>query len=210
MTLHPEVIPPAQQEALRRVAPATSRRGFYLGGGTAIAIHLGHRRSRDFDWFSPSALGDPLTLAAEFRQDGVALDVTEVGRGTVHGSVSGVRMTFLEYPYEHLAPPVPWPAFGCHIASLDDLATMKLAAIAGRGSRRDFVDLFALGKAFKPLPEMLRDYHRRYRVSDVAHLLYALAYFDDAEQEPMPDMLWDAPWTMIRQTIESWVRAGPG
>jgi len=201
-------MPAAQREALRSVASAVSTRGFYLGGGTAIAIHLAHRRSLDLDWLSPNPLGDPLTLAAEFRKDGVPLDIVEIARGTLHAAVHGVPMTFLEYPYEHLAPPVAWPAFGCYLASLHDLATMKLSAIAGRGSRKDFVDVYALGKSFQPLPDMLRAYQRRYHVADVGHVWYALAYFDDAEQEPMPEMLWDVPWTLIRQTIESWVRTG--
>ena len=85
---------------------------------------------------------------------------------------------------------------------------MKLSAIASRGSRKDFVDIFALGKAFQPLSDMLRAYQRRYHIADIGHLWYALAYFDDAEQEPMPEMLWDAPWSVMRQTVESWVRAG--
>lgn len=201
-------MPLAQQQALRAVGAALTRRGFYLGGGTAIAIHLGHRRSMDFDWFSRAPIGDPLTLAAQLRGDGVRLEVVEVARGTLHGAVEDVRMTFLEYPYEHLAPPVPWPAFDCRLASLEDLASMKLSAIAGRGSRKDFVDIYALGKAFQPLPSMLLAYRRRYHIRDAAHVMFALSYFDDAEQEPMPDLLWDVDWPTIRQTIESWIRAG--
>lgn len=208
MTAHPEILPAAQREALRRMAPALSRRGFYLGGGTALAVHLGHRRSLDFDWFSPSPFGDPLALAAELSRDGVPLEVTEFTRGTLHGVVAGVRVTFLEYPYEHLVAPVAWPAFECRLASLDDLATMKLSAIAGRGSRKDFVDIYALGKGFQALSEMLHAYQRRYRIADVGHLLYALAYFDDAEREPMPELLWDVSWREIRETVEAWVRAG--
>jgi hypothetical protein len=127
--------------------------------------------------------------------------------GTLHGAAAGVRMTFLEYPYDHLTPPLAWEPFGCRLASLDDLAAMKLSAIAGRGSRKDFIDVFALGTAFQPLPDLLRAYQRRYHLSDVGHILYALAFFDDAEQEPMPHMLWDTSWTTMRQTIESWVGA---
>lgn len=199
-------MPAAQQQVLRAVGPVVTQHGFYLGGGTAIAIYLGHRRSMDFDWFSPASIGDPLALAARLRNDGIRLEVLEVAQRTLHGAVDGVRMSFLEYPYEHLAPPLAWPAFECRLASLDDLATMKLSAIAGRGSRKDFVDIFALGTAFRPLPELLGAYQRRYDVADVGHVLYGLSYFDDAEQEPMPEMLWDVQWTAIRQTIEGWVR----
>jgi hypothetical protein len=205
---HPEVLPPAQQEALRIVAGPLTAHGFYLGGGTAVAIHLGHRRSLDFDWFSATPLTDPLTLAAQLKRDGVPMDVADIGRGTLHGTVASIRMTLLEYPYAHLSPPVDWMAFGCRIASLDDLGTMKLSAIAGRGSRKDFVDLYALGTAHHPLKEMVGAYRTRFAVTDTAHLLYALAYFDDAEDEPMPEVLWDVDWSTIRQTIEGWVRAG--
>jgi hypothetical protein len=190
------------------MAPALDSWGYYLGGGTAIAIHLGHRRSLDFDWFTQVPIDDPLTLAAQLRERGVAFEVGEIAKGTLHGTANGVRTALLEYRYPHLAPPVALAAFTCRLASLEDLAAMKLSAIAGRGSRKDFVDLYALGQAFQPLAGLVHAYQRRYAVADLGHLLYALSYFDDAETEPMPDLLWDVEWPAIRQTIEGWVRAG--
>ena len=64
--IHPEILTPLQMEVLRRVAPAATAENFYLGGGTAIALHLGHRRSVDFDWFSPAPF-QPLALAGTLR-----------------------------------------------------------------------------------------------------------------------------------------------
>jgi hypothetical protein len=96
---------------------------------------------------------------------------------------SGVRVTFLEYRYPALEPPVEWPELQCLLASLNDLASMKLAAVAQRGAKKDFADIYALGLPHRPLPEMLRLYAQRYGVADTAHVLYALTYFDEADRE---------------------------
>jgi predicted nucleotidyltransferase component of viral defense system len=104
-----------------------------------------------------------------------------------------------------------WQPAACRLASLDDLAAMKVAALAQRGSRKDFVDLFALGLEHCSLGRMLRLYQRKYRVTDIAHVLYSLAYFDDAKREPMPRLLWTVRWLEIERTLGAWLRhmAGP-
>ncbi len=63
MRFHVEVLAPAQRRVLGRLGPVLTARGYYLAGGTALALHLGHRRSVDLDWFTPEPLGDPLGLA---------------------------------------------------------------------------------------------------------------------------------------------------
>lgn len=206
VSFRPEALTPELRRALRDLAPAATDRGFYLAGGTAVAIHLGHRRSNDLDWFSPDFPADPLDLARELREDaGLDLEVEAVEPGTLHASLAGVRVSFLEYRYPVLLPLVAWPAFGVRLASLDDLATMKLAAVAQRGDRKDFVDVYALAREHRPLGKLVALYRKRYEVRDVGHLLYALAYFDDAEREPMPVMLWDVDWPEVRAALEGWV-----
>ena len=81
---------------------------------------------------------------------------------------------------------------------------MKLAAVAQRGSKKDFVDIFALGQHFA-LAEMLGFYRAKYGVKDIGHVLVALAYFDDADRERMPTLLrrWD--WSTMKSTIGRWV-----
>ena len=83
---------------------------------------------------------------------------------------------------------------------------MKLSAIAQRGSRKDFVDTYALGIEYRPLREMIGLYRRKYSVEDMVHVLYSLAYFDDAEQERMPKMVWKTDWRVIKETIQGWLR----
>ncbi len=203
--LHPGVLGRRQLCVLRCLGPFLERSSFYLAGGTALALQIGHRRSVDFDWFSEQPLAEPLQLAAEIEASGVRFEVTSVDRGTLHGLSAGVRLSFLEYRYPLLAPLLPAREPGLRLASLVDLAAMKLAAVAQRGSRKDFVDVYALGRTLG-LEEMLALYRRKYAVRDIGHILVALAYFDDAEKDRMPAMLRGWPWPHIRQTIQTWVR----
>lgn len=83
---------------------------------------------------------------------------------------------------------------------------MKLAAVAQRGSRKDFVDLFALRRQVT-LARALRAFGKKYGTRDVGHVLYALSYFDDAEREPMPRMLKPWTWADIKREIQRSVRA---
>ena len=81
---------------------------------------------------------------------------------------------------------------------------MKLAAVAQRGSRKDFVDVFALGRRFG-LGDMLAFYRKKYGVEDVGHVLVALAYFDDADRERTPLLLQRQSWRDVKATIRGWL-----
>lgn len=203
--LHPRVLGRPQLSVLRRLGPFLERSPFYLAGGTALALHLAHRRSVDFDWFSEHPLGDPLGLAAEIQGSGLPLEVASVEKGTLHGRSAGVRLSFLEYRYPLLAPVIPTREPGLRLASLEDIATMKLAAVVQRGSRKDFVDVFALGRSLG-LDAMLTLYRRKYGVRDIGHVIISLAYFDDAEGERMPAMIRHWSWATMKRAIQSWVR----
>jgi hypothetical protein len=183
MNLHPEVLSTVQKRVLRRLGPIITQREFHLVGGTALAIYLGHRHSVDLDWFTGEPMDDSLRLAQDLRGRGISFVTGQISGGTLHGSVSSVRVSFLEYRYPLLQAPIAWPEFGCLLASLDDLACMKLSAVAQRGSKKDFIDIYALGQKHCPLREMLRLYQQKYTIDDTGHVLYGLAYFDQANRE---------------------------
>lgn len=205
MSFHPEILSPKQNKTLRLLGPEVTARGFYLAGGTALALQLGHRRSVDFDWFLEGRMPDPLLLAREV-QETVPFVTTRIEPRTLFGTVSGVRVSFFEFRYPLLDPAVPWPDYGCRLASLRDIACMKLSAIVQRGSKKDFVDLFALGREGFQLPDMLEWYRTKFGIDDMGHVLYALAYFDDADQERMPTMLWKVGWKEVKDVIRAWTR----
>src|SRR4029077_4097628 len=96
----------------------------------ALALRLGHRRSVDLDWFAGEPLGDPLLLARRLQDAGIKFRTEQALAGTLHGTVSWVRVSLLEYRYPLLKPLVPVRSFGCTLASLEDLAAMKLSAVA--------------------------------------------------------------------------------
>lgn len=206
MTFHPEILQLRQRKVLPSLGPVASKHGFYLGGGTAIALHLGHRRSIDFDWFRQPLIEDPMELASELQEEGIPFVTGWTRRSTLYGTVRGVRVSFFQYRYRLLSPLVPWPEHGCALAALEDLACMKLSAISQRGSRKDFIDLFALGREFT-LQQMLGWYREKFEVDDVVHLLYALVYFDDADAEPRPAMIWNVGWREVKERLRNWVRA---
>ena len=113
-----EVLGRVQRRVLERLGPLATARGFYLAGGTGLALQLGHRRSVDFDWFIEGRVGDPLVLARQVRDDGIALRVDQTERGTLHGRVAGVRVSFIEYRYPLLAPLQNPPGLPVPLASL--------------------------------------------------------------------------------------------
>ncbi len=181
-------------------------KGFYLAGGTALAIHYGHRISLDLDWFTPQPFDDSFLLAQALRNSGLKLEIGQASPGTLHGNIQDVRVTFLQYQYPMLKAVQHWQDMDCDLASLEDLACMKLSAIAQRGARKDFCDLYALGTTSFSLQQMLGFYQKKFRIRDIGSILYGLVYFDDAENERMPRMLWNVNWRDIKKTILEWVK----
>lgn len=201
--MHAEILTDTQLEVLRTVAPFARDTGFYLSGGTAVALHLGHRRSLDFDWFAPLDF-DPDVLEERLLALLSSVTITAKEDGTLHALASGVQLSFLRYRYPFLQPVVRWDEFECDLGSVPDLAAMKVAAVANRGSRKDFVDLYSIGVSGLTLPEMVDLYRRRFTNDDLAHVVRSLTYFNDAEREPMPEMLWPMSWNEMKSAVERW------
>lgn len=204
---HLEILPQTQKNVLADLGRVVDRDGFYLAGGTAVALHLGHRRSIDLDWFTENELDDPQRYAAQLRADGVTWSTRSTATGTLHGTVDGVKVSFLSYGYPLLAEPTPLTPYGCQMASLDDLACMKLAAVAQRGSKKDFVDVWALADHGLHLERMLALYQQKYATEDISHLVTSLTYFDDADPEPMPSMLVEFEWSAVKAELRRRVKA---
>jgi hypothetical protein len=204
-----EALPKKQIKVLKALGPHMASKGFYLAGGTALALHYGHRISIDLDWFTMQPFEDSFLLAQALRNSGLDLQIEQVSQGTLHGSIQGVRVTFLQYQYLMIKPVQHWKEMSCDLASLEDLACMKLSAIAQRGARKDFCDLYALGKTSFSLQQMLGYYQKKFGIRDIGSVLYGLVYFDDAENERMPRMLWNINWRDIKRTILEWVKNIP-
>lgn len=175
----------ATWEQIAPLVPAQA----YLGGGTAIAVHLRHRQSRDLDFFFHEPL-DLDRLQEQLRARG-PFAVTERAAGTLNGLYGGTRVQFfqagLDRPERRLEPTVL--VAGLQVAGLGDLLAMKLNAIAGRGQLRDYFDLMAIEQqggrtAEEGLALFLARYQPEHADSALTPVLLALGYLDDVADDP--------------------------
>jgi hypothetical protein len=183
-----------------------TEQSFYLVGGTALSIYYGHRKSEDLDWFTSGDISDALILAQRLRDHGIDFSTDQTAVGTLHGRIGEVRTSFLEFHYPLLKAPVIWELNGTALASLDDLACMKLSAIAQRGSRKDFYDLHILLSRHRTMTDLIGLYQLKFKVSDISPILFGLSYFRDAENEADPEMLINISWKQVQQDILRWLK----
>jgi len=201
-----KVLTDSGKRVLRTLATPVTERDFYLAGGTALALQLGHRRSVDFDWFREESIPDPLAFATELRGAAAGLVVLGTSTNTLHGELDGVRASWFTYPYPLLESPVELAEFPCRLASIADIAAMKLTAVAQRGAKKDFYDLFAIARSGLDLAGMLAAYKKKFDVQDIGHVLVALTWFEDAEADPAPILDSADDWEAVKAGIRSWVR----
>lgn len=192
-----DILTESQQTVLELLSRIAEIRTFYLAGGTALALHLGHRRSRDFDFFRGSVFV-PQELLGTLRAAG-DVQVLQAAAGTLTVSLATVPTSFFHYDYPLLHPlrSTPW---SLPIADPEDIAAMKLSAVAGRGSRKDFVDLYVYAREVAPLERVFEQFRAKYRGIrvDPYHLLRSLTFFEDAEAEAMPEVVRPVTWDEVK------------
>lgn len=187
------------ERVLEKITASEAFTDFYLVGGTALALELGHRKSDDLDWFS----------AKPFSNDRIKRKLSELGefqltseeQGTIHGVLDEVKISFLEYNYKMLFPFVRFE--NANLADERDIAAMKIDAVSSRGSRKDFVDIYFLLKKYS-LPELIGFFEKKYEniQFNKLHILKSMVFFADAEAEPMPIMMQQADWEEIKRSMQ--------
>jgi hypothetical protein len=203
--MHPEAISPEQRAALQALSAAASE-GFYLAEGTGLCLRLAHRRSFDIDLFREAAF-DPEALARRLTHAGLVLSNVRTEPSTLWADIGGVPTSLMAFPYPIIAPAEA--TLGVPVASLSDIAAMKLEAIASRGARKDFVDLYFICQEGLALRDAVAAFKHRFASAhpDVAHRVMSLTYFDDAEREPELLLLRRVEWRTIRRFFEQEARS---
>lgn len=194
--LRREAILPGTLEVLIELMEARACEGFVLGGGTALGLQLGHRRSDDLDLFSEVSF-DPAALLAGLETS-VPKRATAVSADTLLLHVGDLKVDLLGYKYPRLRP--VQVVEQVRMFSLPDLAAMKLSALASRGARKDFFDVACLIERFG-LPALLKWYEEKFAGHDVFPVIKSLTYFEDAEDEPDPVLLTSMTWSQSKQLI---------
>jgi hypothetical protein len=180
---------------------------FYLAGGTALALRYGHRLSVDLDFFS-----EKKNLDFAERQSLLAIlirlraAIEEEKDGTVHARLGKTHLSFFRYSYPLLRPVRLWRGF--RIADPFDIGLKKLSAVMTRGSRKDFIDLYAMAKQGIGIDDLLRESVKKFpHVLDFnLQACRALVYFQEADREPSPRLRMKASWDAIKTYFQLEVR----
>lgn len=200
--LHLETLTPEALDLLRRIQSRPEFKDTRLVGGAALGLHFGHRTSLDLDLFGKWEPTPPLELALSKCAGRV---VKEGGDERLQFfSADGIKIDCVTYPYDWLKPAVD--AEGLRIAAVEDIAAMKIAAATNRGTRKDFVDIYFILRQY-PLDVILDWYAAKYPDGNLYLVLRSLVYFDDAEMEPMPNVLEPLDWESVKRLISDSVKA---
>ena len=195
----PKVLSPEAWSIVRRLVADGCLQTWTLAGGTGLALQLGHRYSEDLHFFSSETF-ETDALIKRLSHVG-PLSIQSRSSATLHAVLESLRVSFLGMEAPLVYPGTPYR--GLTLADPRDVAVMKLVAIGGRGSRKDFVDLYFYLQAGGSLESTLALARRRFQRIDYNeyHLLKSLVYFEDAETEPLPRMLRKASWPAIKKRI---------
>lgn len=193
--INEKVLPAASAEVLQRMASSGNDcfGGWTLAGDTGLALQLGHRLSEDFDFFRTEGF-HPAQMHGALHALGTYETALEDASSLVV-LLDKVKLSFFQVRDPFLFPAQPWRFV--QLAAPEDITLMKLAAIGGRGARKDFIDLwFLLREGRISLPDALAQMPVKYGKErfNLLHVLKSLTYFEDAEREPMPRMLVPFEW----------------
>ncbi len=201
MTLHTEAVSPCLLALIRELMQDEALGDFYLVGGTSLALRFGHRESMDIDLFAHEPFDAP-KLAARLKEEHGMLEA-ETAANTVRGVVGAVKIDLIAHRYPLLKPVEQID--GVRLASVEDVAAMKLNAIANRGSKKDFWDCAELLRLFA-LADLLDLCARKYEGDSLWNIEKSLCYFDDAESEPDPRDLRGQGWEQVKARIGKHIR----
>lgn len=198
--MHENILNAEQKSNLELLGKMPEIKDFYLAGGTALALQIGHRYSVDLDFFIAQKFSTTKLLKKLLAHPNCVKQ--SVSEGTLYIALNNVSCSFIVYLYPLIDQTVSSP-WGIPLASIVDIGAMKINAIGGRGYRRDFVDLYFLTQ-IRPLPVIWEDFKKRYANTGLStvHVLKSLTYFVDAEKDPMPDMIKLVDWKKVRAFFE--------
>jgi hypothetical protein len=196
---HWEAVSALLRDLLAEIGQMPFAGRFYLAGGSALALRLGHRVSVDLDFFSDvDEVGDDsraeIVAALKKRR---AIEVLEDVFGNLLMEVEGTPVGFFSYGYPLLEPPAA--VLGVRVAGLLDVGMMKLDALISRGARKDYYDLYFIAQRL-PLEEMLHQGPVKYPYAHDYEMmaLTSLTDFDNADRDVAVETFDGVPWETVK------------
>lgn len=195
-----QTVEPHTLELLRKLMPHPLLSSTRLVGGTALALQYGHRMSIDLDFFGKIE-DDADTMREILRQIGSLSIIKESPNIKIY-LLDGIKLGFVNYKYQWIDMPIEVDHL--RLASPCDIAAMKINAIEGRGTKKDFIDMYFLLQHYS-LKEVLGFYARKYPENSMFRALMSLSYFEDAEEQIMPKMFSSVTWEEMKLFITAQV-----
>lgn len=195
---HWEGITPEMRRLMENLGRQPFLQRFYLAGGTALSLQIGHRRSVDLDFFSETDELDERSRNEIIHSLAVLdVQVVESAVGNLLVLIDGIRTGFFGYGYPLVGEPIV--VENIRLASLVDIGLMKCDALVSRGSRKDFYDLYYLARTMS-LGSLLSAGEQKYRLFRDFPLLVleGMTLFDNADRDAQPVLFEPIGWEEVR------------
>lgn len=196
---HWEVLTPDMRGLLIAIGQRAFIERFYLAGGTALSLQIGHRRSVDFDFFSETdELDEKSRNEIIHGLSSLSVEVIENVGGNLLLLVDGIRTGFFSYGYPLIQEPLQ--SENVSLASLLDIGLMKCDALISRGSRKDFYDLFYIVQNFnfERLFQFSQKKYTNFRDFPLM-VLESMTLFDNANRDIQPELSEPIAWDQVKQ-----------
>lgn len=195
--LQTQTVVPELLELLKNIMTNQTFEAFNLVGGTSLALQMGHRNSVDIDLFGEQKIETDLFL--DNLKNFGSVEIKSQSKNIFITTINGIKVDFVNYKYPLLEPFIF--SNQIRLVSKKDIAAMKLNAIVGRGSKKDFIDLFFLMQEYS-LPDMMGFFIQKYNEGSLFLLNKSLTYFEEADMQPNP-IVYDKHfnWDKCKQKI---------
>ena len=193
-----QTVQPDTLELLKGLMRLPILRDMRLVGGTALALQYGHRRSVDLDFFGHTTENTD-ELTETIREEIGQVQLLSASKRIKVYNIQNVKVDVVNYDYPWIDDVVVEEYL--RLASPKDIAAMKVNAIIGRGTKKDFIDIYYLLQHFT-FDELLKLYLMKYPDGSEYRALLSMSYFVDADPQAMPYMFEDIEWDIIKQKIK--------
>lgn len=199
--MFPEAIDSEQSVLLEKFSGQNKHIGsFYLAGGTALALQIGHRKSFDLDFFTDKDFNvNEITSYLSGKLQG---KIISTGENTVYALIENVNISFISFKYKMIREFVRYSDIS--LASFEDIACMKCSAISLRSEKKDFYDLYEILKRIQPM-ELKNMLNEKFQTNgfNPYYMAKTFFYFDEVEKSPDPISLNGTTWEKVKSYLIS-------
>lgn len=195
--LQTQTVEPGTLDLLKKCMELDALQPFTLVGGTALSLQYGHRMSIDLDFFGNVNFLDDKLISEQFASIGNA-ELVNQSSVMLGFFINEIKVDVVKYKYDFIEKPITEGII--RLAHPKDIGAMKLAAISGRGKRKDFYDLYYLLRDYS-LEDLISFNKKKFPDSNEMIIIKSLGYFDDADLDQQPILMEQVSWSTVKKTI---------